>query len=229
MADLRKFIKYLQPQENIDCCTSSATLVAAEILCNQNGISNNFSRLFVYYMTRRLEGRLDLSGSSLRGTFNAIKEHGVCLEKIWPFDQRRVNVLPSPQSLQDAANYRINSHTGVHYSEFNNLLENNIPVVVGLKIGHLFWKLKGRLDSQLYKSINNTDNKLFKGHAVTIVGFDNNLMNGSWIIANSLGPKWGDHGYGILPYECSKDIGEAYIIKEFAGFSGERKISNFDK
>jgi C1A family cysteine protease len=58
--------------------------------------------------------------------------------------------------------------------------------------------------------VNDVDNRLSLSHAVTIVGNRPDLN--SWIIANSRGLKWGDKGFGILPYNCVVDIGEAFSI-----------------
>ncbi|MCP4633217.1 MAG: hypothetical protein GY855_09855, partial [candidate division Zixibacteria bacterium] len=39
------------------------------------------------------------------------------------------------------------------------------------------------------------------GHAVVIVGWDDNLCTeGAWILKNSWGPNWGDEGFFYLPY-----------------------------
>jgi C1A family cysteine protease len=88
----------------------------------------------------------------------------------------------------------------------------------------LFWGLKGPLEEQRYKQINMTDNKQYRGHAVTIIGYDDNICGGSWIIANSLGPVWGHQGYAAIPYSCNSDIGEAYAITQFAGITAGKEI-----
>jgi hypothetical protein len=52
-------------------------------------------------------------------------------------------------------------------------------------------------------------------HAVTIVGWDDNLGGGSWIIRNSWGTGWGENGYMYITYGTSK-IGYSanYVIFE---------------
>ena len=40
---------------------------------------------------------------------------------------------------------------------------------------------------------------LLPGHAVAMVGYDDILK--VWIMRNSWGPNWGDHGHFYLPYE----------------------------
>lgn len=227
MVDLRQYAGYLQPQGNIGCCTASATLKAAEIICNIEGRSDHFSRLFVYYMTRKLSGRLNQVGAELKDTLAAVKDYGVCVERSWPFSHQRLNIEPSQQVQSEAMYNRISSYDNVISHDFNALLENRIPIIIGLRTGRLFWKLKGELADQAYKSINTSDNRISHGHAVVIVGYNNSLLGGSWIIANSLGPAWGHRGYGALPYECRGDIGEAYVIREFSGvLVGKKSFEN---
>lgn len=220
MVDLREHIKYMQSQENVGCCTASATLLAAEIISAKVNKPLNLSRLFVYYMTRKMQGRLGQKGAELRATFDSLSEYGVCKEQFWPFSPHRVDQEPNARAIQNAQ-YRINKYENASYQDFNLLLDRGIPIVIGMYTGRLFWSMRGKLHEQIYKPINGIDNRLAQGHAVTIVGYDNKIKNGSWIIANSLGLRWGDHGCGILPYECHDDIGESYIIRNFAGISVE--------
>jgi hypothetical protein len=180
-------------------------------------------------MTRKSAGRLNKHGAELRATLEAVKNYGACVERSWSFSHQRLNIEPSQQAQSEAVFNRIGNYEDVFSQDFNNLLEQEIPVIIGLRTGRLFWKLKGALSEQIYKSINTSDNRISYGHAVVIVGYDPALLGGSWIIANSLGPTWGYRGYGVLPFECRADIGEAYIIREFAGITAGRKISDSDK
>lgn len=229
MIDLRKHIRLLPPQENIKCCTASATLTAAELIMAVNGVSINFSRLFLYYMTRRHQGRIDQHGASLSATFEALKIHGCCTDRRWPFIPIRVNKQPDHVSVAEAANFKIEDYRALQTTDFNQFLEQGIPVVIGMRIGRKFLKLQGPIDTQRYVPVNSDDNRYAFGHAVTIVGFDDSLNGGSWIVANSMGPRWGDLGYAAIPYACEVDIGEAYIINSFSGFSIDKKFSTIDK
>jgi C1A family cysteine protease len=225
MSDLREYIKYLPSQDNVGCCTASASLLAIEIIMSMNSKPTHFSRLFPYYNARKMQGRVGQLGTELRITLESMNQYGVCLDRAWPFSPHRVNVEPSIAAYDEALKYKVRSYEPAEVDNFNTLIDIGIPIIVGLHTGRLFKHMGNELTKQCYKPVNSTDNTYFRGHAVTIVGY----TAGAWIIANSFGLRWGDHGYGILPYECSVDIGEAYIVRDFAGISAGKNFHTIDK
>ena len=180
-------------------------------------------------MARKLQGRLGQKGTELKTTLEALQQYGVCKDVNWPLRHSIVDKEPNMVAIREAEDYKVEEFDIVDAYEFNALLDNDIPIIVGIRTGRQFWKQSGNLATQRYTPVNDTDNWPSNGHAVTIVGYDNDLGNGCWIIANSLGLTWGDKGYGILPYECSIDIGEAYIIRRFAGKTPGKNFQRFDK
>lgn len=222
---LQMYVQQLPSQYNIGCCTACASLVAAEIIMAIGNQKICLSRLFVYYMTREMQGRSGQEGAELKMTLTAMMKFGVSPEQHWPFNFTRVNTEPSIQSRNEAAYYRLHSFDFISPIHFKEAIDRKLPIVIGMYTGKLFWELRGPLEKQAYKPINSTDNRQSKGHAVTIVGYDDDINGGSYIIANSLGPKWGDRGYGAIPYSCISDIGESYVLNGFAGIPPGRKIS----
>lgn len=184
-----------------------------------------FSRLFVYYLARKIKDRVGQVGAELRDTLDVMKTYGVATDTTWPFHFHRVNVEPSLAAYRDAEIYCPMEYKWAEIDLFKKYLHDGLPIISGIHTGRMFWKINGPLPSQTYKTINMDDNRNYRGHAVTIIGYDDNLCGGSWIIANTLGLKWGDRGIGILPYECYVDIGESYVITEFAGITRGKKIS----
>jgi C1A family cysteine protease len=53
------------------------------------------------------------------------------------------------------------------------------------------------------------------GHAVLVVGYEEDALQGDWLIfRNSWGDGWGDGGYGYLPYDYIRKYGgETWIIQ----------------
>jgi C1A family cysteine protease len=177
-------------------------------------------------MTRKLQGRLGQPGAELRSTFESLSIHGVCRENNWPFFVHKSEKEPSFGAIAEALEFKVTSFEYVNPKNFNTMIDLKIPISIGLQTGRMFWKLHGPISTQEYKPVNLVDNRGSRGHAVTVIGYDNSICGGAWIIANSIGPKWGDKGYGILPYECYRDIGEAYCITGFADLPPSEKNFN---
>ena len=180
-------------------------------------------------MTRKLQNRLGQKGAELKATMEALSLYGVSIERFWPFAFNRVDHAPSQQAVESAAYYKLHTFFDVSPGDYKYYLSKGIPIIIGIRTGRKFWKLMGELDQQMYEPINNSDNIESTGHAITIIGYDDSLNHGSWIIANSIGPKWGYRGYAAIPYSCNVDIGESYIITNFAGILVDKKFPRIDK
>jgi C1A family cysteine protease len=215
---LNSRINYIQSQGNIECCTASATLLAAEMLYS-NSNNTKFSRLYLYYMTRKLQGSLGEPGADLSYTLKALTEFGVPAENFWPFIDCNKEKMPDIRAQTEAAYYKLASYTRISTEEYKYYLTRNVPIIIGMQTGRMFWRLSGKLETQKYDPVDNLSNTVSTGHAVLIVGYDDSINGGSWIIANSVGPKWGFRGFGAISYKCNVDIGESYIINKFAGIS----------
>jgi hypothetical protein len=166
-------------------------------------------------MARKIQGSLHLEKCQLKNVFLALEKYGACSDQLWPFDRSRINVEPSSEAVFDGIQHRLQSYEKVE--DIDNYLQRDVHVIIGLSVGELFIH-----NPSEYRPINGTDNRLMYGHAALIVGSTDN----GWILANSFGPKWGDKGYCVLPYECSIDIGEKYAITSFAGITPRIKLSD---
>lgn len=185
----------------------------------------NLSRLFLYYMTRKLQGRLGQHGAQLKYTFQALSKYGVCTDQRWPLTIDRINKEPDASATCDSVNYMLRSYQEITPDQYKDCLVNGMPIIIGMMTGKKFWTLQGPLEEHKYKPINGTDNRFAKGHALTCIGYDDNLNGGSWILANSLGPKWGFQGFAAVPYDCYVDMGESYVITEFSGINPRKEFS----
>ena len=176
-------------------------------------------------MSRKHQGRLGQKGAKLKETLEALSIYGVPLDRLWPFIYNRVEKEPHIEIVKEAVNYRLHSFESTMHDKYKEYLNLGKPIIIGMFTGKQFWKLSGPLEQQNYKPINDTDNRRSKGHAVVCIGYDDNLNGGAWIIANSMGPKWGFQGYGAIPYSCDIDFMESYVITNFVGNSLDKKIS----
>jgi C1A family cysteine protease len=92
--------------------------------------------------------------------------------------------------------YNIGGHSACgNDSQIKNALNSGKPVNTGMKVYRDFQSYK----SGIYKY---TTGEYLGGHAVVIVGYDDN--NQCWIIKNSWGKSWGEQGYFRMAYgQCS--------------------------
>lgn len=205
----------LKNQNNIECCAPIACLHAIEFLTNQAGKHHNLSHLYVYYMARKMQGTLPAQRCQLKSVLSALEKYGACSERLWPFDRNKIDIEPSIDAIFEGVHYKL-----IEYNVVEDIGNTIFPIIIGFNMGELFLK-----SPEKYRPVNGTDNKYFSSHAAVIV----DATDTGWVIANSFGPKWGNKGYGILPYECIIDIGEAYSVINFAGISSRKKSIIFDK
>lgn len=213
-------LKTLQPhiirihnQQNTNACASCATILSYEIMNSIKNKKETFSSMFLYYYTRKNQNLIVDNGSSIIDNLEILKNVGVCREYYWNFSLPRINIEPTIDALNDANNYKIKSYKQISLNEYKLYLDNNIPIICAIKTGRLFWKLTGNINNHNYNPINDFDNRESFNHAVTIIGYDDNLNNGSWIIANSVGNKWGDNGIAAISYSCNENIYESFVIE----------------
>lgn len=219
-------VRIIQEQFTVPCCSAFSVLTAIEAIGSMNSIGWNFSRLFLYYNSRKLQRRIKEPGANLSFTFSALENFGCCEEYHWPFMNHRVDKEPNAQAYNKAEKFKIIKYKFIYDADFKPYLDNNIPIVAGVRTGIQFLNLNGSLDTQYYYPINDTNNTFVGNHAITIVGYSDSLCGGSWILVNSRGLRWGDHGFGIIPYSCNKDIFEAYSIESFCNLTPKKKISD---
>ena len=69
----------------------------------------------------------------------------------------------------------------------------------------------------------------YGGHAMCVVGYDDNKYGGAFEVLNSWGRKWGNGGYIWIPYQAFVDfVSEAYeIIENVANFSSSLKFDGY--
>ncbi len=186
-------------QGQLGSCTANA-------LAGSMGFIHNkymFSRLFIYYGERLLEGTVNYdSGASLRTGIKFISKNGSCGETMWPYDINKFKVRAPAPCWKDAANRKISVYMRLNTIEdMINCLASGYPFVFGFSVYSSF-------ESELVSrngiaSLPGPNDKLLGGHAVQAVGYD--IAQCRFIVRNSWGPNWGQQGYFTLPFEYLAD------------------------
>lgn len=213
--DLRDVVKIPEALSEIDqgslgSCTANAISFAYafdELKQNNKDVFLP-SRLFIYYNERLIENTIDEdSGASLKDGMNCIKQYGVCEERIWPYDPINFEVKPSQEAYDQAKLAKAVKFMGIALSyndsidirtnNLKNVLKSGFPIIIGIVVYDSF-ESQQVAETGMVPMPGEFD-QIIGGHAVCIIGYNDHKQ--SFIVKNSWGPDWGDHGYFYLPYK----------------------------
>ena len=224
MVDNRKFCSPVETQGNLGSCTSHMGVSMLEYMERKsygqgNGTFVNGSRLFLYKTTRFLmgvEGKGD-SGAYIRTTLGAIRLFGVPPEEYWPYsdDLNKFDREPSNLVTSMAKEFQSVSHFRLDYSKDSeqNITRMKQYVSNGYALGCGFtvfdsYDQAGKNGGMF--PFPSPKEGIQGGHAIMIAGYDDkkvvkneidgNMVTGAFLLQNSWGEKWGEKGYGWLPY-----------------------------
>lgn len=203
--DLRQYASPIEDQGYLGSCTGNAIAGAIELIDRKNNKRLDVSRLFIYYQERVLEGTVySDNGAYIRDGIKACNKIGAPLESLWPYNQTKWTTNPSLAAYSDAARRKVISYA--RCPDFNSVktaLAAGTPVVVGFDVYSSFetgaWQRPNGTGLMPYPNIGRE--KYLGGHAVCLVGYDDNLAGGRFIARNSWGTNWADKGYFYMPYQ----------------------------
>jgi C1A family cysteine protease len=225
ICDLRENCTKIQDQGQLGSCTSQAVTEAIEFLQIKN--KDNFedlSRLFVYYNTRSLMGRLYIyydSGASIRDAVRSVVKYGVCNEDLWKYDINKFKRKPPKVAYSDGLTHKCETYYRLNsIKDIKECLVTGFPVICGFTVYSSF-----ETDEVARTGIVGMPKKNDKkegGHAILIVGFNDIMINGEtkgyFICQNSWGEGWGDKGFFYMPYDYLSMMFDFWTIREEEGY-----------
>ena len=140
----------------------------------------------------RPETFIEGAGTSLKAAMDFLKKYGAVPETMLPFHISTAMYLGDENTLYaTAAKYRIAAYFNLlkDPNQWKNWLALHGPVMAGLSVDATWdnaTATHGNLDTF-------QPNTVRGGHAVCVVGY---TAQGRFIIRNSWGTSWGDHGFG---------------------------------
>lgn len=225
--DLRAWCTEIEDQRDLGSCTAHAGVGLVEFYEKKAfGIYTDASRLFLYKVTRNLLGWTGDTGAYLSTTMAALTLFGVPPEKYWPYTTSTPGPVAPPtpnfdmeppafcyayaQNYQSIDYFRLDP-PGLSPADLlqriKTFLAGNMPSMFGFTV-YSSYQYSGSNGHFPFPCPNE---KAVAGHAVVAVGYDDakKIKNpicgaettGAFLIRNSWGTKWGDKGYGWLPYE----------------------------
>lgn len=198
--NLTNWLPPVYNQGQVNSCTANAIAAAVvfdEIKAGARNVPNP-SRLFIYYNERAMEGKADQEvGGQLRDGIKSVSKQGVCAESMWPYLKANVLVKPPKTCYSRAQKFSFEYQRMMHnLDHFRACLASGYPFVFGIKVFSSFQgnavKKTGRVNMP-YKG-----EKSIGLHAVLAAGYDDKSHR--FLVRNSWGKSWGQHGYFTMPY-----------------------------
>lgn len=213
--DLRQWCSPVEDQGQLGSCTANAAVGLIEYFERRTtGKYLDASRLFVYKTTRRLSGDTGDTGAELRTTMQAIVMFGAPPEKMWPYNISKFDVEPDAFLYSLASNFKATTyyrHDPAGGTPTNTLasikrgLAGGLPAMFGSTVYSSMPGLGANDDHTGNIPFPTNSDKAQGGHAMVVVGYDDNRKigpdTGALLIRNSWGAGWGTGGYGWMPYK----------------------------
>jgi len=209
IVDLRPYLSPIEEQYTLGSCVGNALASILEYFYFHNtGHMKTFSRLFIYYNARMMEDEMSQrnateidSGADLQFAIVSLIKYGCCEEQYWPFYQHLINIQPNDQAYENGQHYRLNefSRLSNNINQLRECLAEGYPFVMAIKI---FPSFASNHHGYIPMPKRHEKSSQYR-HAIVCVGYIHSER--VFIIRNSHGIQWGDHGYGYLPYEYVTD------------------------
>lgn len=222
--DLRQYCTAVEDQGQIGSCTANASVGALEFhYKRRDGSAPDLSRMFVYFNARRLRGQVFMdTGAQIREAMASLMAFGACREAIWPYDPMLFALEPPPQAYAEAA-----THEAVQYARVDGArgaiqaLAQGLPVVFGTAIPRRCYDEAAATGVLPEATPEELATPRQGGHAMLIVGYDNTRR--TFLVRNSWGEGWGDHGYCHISYalmEACSPAEEFWVVAELEKAGG---------
>jgi hypothetical protein len=170
------------------------------------------SRLFEYYATRKIEGTTsEDSGATIRDAIKAGALYGVADEAAYPYNTAVFTANPPQAIWTAAAAHKVTSYHSITDGDITTM---KATLAGGSLIGYGFqvydYFMSQSMASKGFLPVPAASEQLQGGHAVCLVGYDDNMVNpfnsaskGAFLVRNSWGLGWGWQGSGY--FWCSYD------------------------
>lgn len=209
---LKQYAPEIRNQGGHGTCVGWATAYYAQSIINarEKGITdktvitdNAFSPLFLYVNAKSNTDPYCKEGIGIPSALNKMKEMGSPLYK--DFSARCATEIPD-SVYQKAKRYQLKEYTKLfglkeraplRIRETRKALMNGNPVLMGMDITNAF---------QSANVVYEPDSISLGGHAMAIIGYDDDKYGGAFEVINSWGEDWGNEGYMWIRY---KDFAES--------------------
>lgn len=235
---LRRFAPERRNQGQQGSCVAWSSAYAARSIVESASTDARpnevaFSPSFLYNQIG-LDG---CQGSYIIRAMEFMTTKGAVPYNAFPYDDQDCSRQPNSNLMDAASQYkmhgfnRLTEDDGVSKISFRAIKEHlakDAPVVIGMMVGGSF--MQDMMGKNVWHPTDEDYNMMgFGGHAMCVIGYDDQLEGGAFEIMNSWGPEWGQQGVAFVRYgDFRKFVREAYGIdpmpkrgaaldREFAG------------
>ena len=213
--DLRPKCPPIVDQGDIGSCTGNALAGAIgflEYATIKPESFQPFSRLFIYYNERVIEGDPGQDGgANIRDGIKTLDREGACFESLWGYSDELTFKKPTSRAYFQAQGHTITRYSSVNNTDINQLkdaLFRGFPIVFGFTVYESFQSKE--VGSTGMMPMPDRSESSLGGHAVLCVGYDDSIAR--FIVRNSWGTDWGDEGYFYMPYSyiTNRDLANSF-------------------
>ncbi|MGB0933341.1 MAG: C1 family peptidase [Lishizhenia sp.] len=252
--DLRKYCPTAKNQGQQGSCVAWAAAYAGRTIIEAQRTGQNpdqiaFSPSFMYNQIKIKNS--NCQGSYIKRAMDNMLNQGAVDFQDFRYTDQDCSALPSRSLLQKAAKYKTRgfqrlteegrSKTYEMLAMKQNLAKGS-PIIIGMMVGGSF--MQDMMNKPAWiPSQNDYAQRGFGGHAMCVVGYDDYLNGGSFLLMNSWGTDWGKDGfawvrysdfrafnkeaYGIYPMGNKENVQQTYFSGSFGleDVEDERNIS----
>jgi C1A family cysteine protease len=217
---LQKYCPTPMNQGQQGSCVAWASAYAARTIleAQRTGKDPNSVKFSPSYLYNQIALK-DCQGSYVKYAMDNMYDKGAVNFKDFAYDDRDCSRQPTSDLRSKAVNYKIKGFQrlteegkGKSYEMLGmkqNLAKGS-PVVIGMMVGGSF--MSNMLGKDAWIPTQSDYSKSgFGGHAMCVIGYDDYMNGGSFLLMNSWGTEWGNKGFTWVRYSDFKEFNvEAY-------------------
>ncbi|WP_409177013.1 C1 family peptidase [Brevibacillus fortis] len=195
--NLRSYFTAIKAQGDWNTCVAFSTCALVEYyLKRYNGVTIDLSESMAHHPT------LGSEGAWLESAAEKMKARGICTEVLRQYPSSsegyKFSETLTAGQMSDALTRLLKTVNRMTPSNYRSIIKQSLvdgnPVLAGLDV-------YGNFNAPVGGIVGPHDGTGYRGaHAVVIVGYDDSIAGGSWLIRNSWGTTWGDSGYAWYPF-----------------------------
>ena len=228
VVSLRPICSPVIDQSTAGSCTGCASKSGIELLSQRainDGVWNGplfmASALGIYACERIADSTLDQDAGASIADAAAALERGVIPDADWPYDLSMLFVAPTVTAMADSLRVKLVDATAIDndHDTIRGCLAQGFPILIGVSVYDSFEAAFQQGEHGDVPMPNTSTESLLGGHALLLVGYDDNKKQ--YTFKNSWGDAVGDGGYGTFPYAFIEDstlTSELYELRRIAQF-----------